>query len=167
MALFFEDALLLLRDAGVRHVIVGGTAVILHGVPRTTADLDLVVEDEPANMRRLVSVMNRLGYRPRSPVDPAGLADPEIRRAWIDEKGMRAFTFCLPDHPLSDIDILIDSPISYSELSRRAERIAAGGLEMFIACIEHLIQMKLVAARAQDVADADALKRLLQEQRRG
>jgi hypothetical protein len=106
LALFFEDALVLLRDAGVRHVIVGGTAVILHGVPRTT-DLDLVVEDDPANMRRLVSVMNRLGYRPRAPVDPAGLSDPEVRRSWIEEKGMRSrsaspITHC-PTSPSSSI----------------------------------------------------------------
>lgn len=158
---------MLMRDAGVHHVIVGGTAVILHGVPRTTADLDLVVDDDPANMRRLVSVMNRLGYRPRAPVDPAGLSDPAVRQAWIDDKGMRAFTFFLPDHPLSDIDILIDSPIAYDELRKRAERVDAGALVLFIASIEHLIQMKLIASRAQDVADADALKRLLEEQRRG
>lgn len=167
MALFFEDVLVLLRDVGVRHVIVGGTAVILHGVPRTTADLDLVVEDDPANLQRLVSVMNRLGYRPRAPVESSELCDPAARRAWVEDKGMRAFTFMLPDHPLSDIDILIDSPLSYEELSRTAERIDAGGLVLVIASIEHLIEMKRVAGRPQDVADADALRRLLEEQRGG
>lgn len=167
MALFFEDVLVQLRDVGVRHVIVGGTAVILHGVPRTTADLDLVVQEDPANMRRLVSVMNRLGYRPRAPVDPAELCDPEARRVWIEEKGMRAFTFVLPGHPLSDIDIVIGSPIAYEDLAGRAERVDAGGLVLAIASIEHLIAMKLVAGRAQDLADADALRRLLEEQHRG
>ena len=34
VSLFFEDALVLLRDGGVRFILVGGTAVILHGVPR-------------------------------------------------------------------------------------------------------------------------------------
>lgn len=163
MALFFEDVLALMRDAGVRHVIVGGTAVILHGVPRTTADLDLVVDHDPANMRRLVSVMTR----PRAPVDAAGLSQPDVRRTWIEDKGMRAFTFCLPEQPLSEIDILIDSPITYEELSRQADRIDVGGLVLFVASIQHLIQMKLAAARAQDIADADALKRLLEEQQHG
>lgn len=35
---FYEDVLGRLRDGDVRFVLVGGTAVILHGVPRTTAD---------------------------------------------------------------------------------------------------------------------------------
>ncbi len=34
--MFFEEVLLLQRDGGVRFVVVGGTAVILHGVPQTT-----------------------------------------------------------------------------------------------------------------------------------
>lgn len=148
-------------------MVVGGTAVILHGVPRTTADLDLVVDLEPGNLRRLVSAMNRLGYRPRAPVEPADLCDPDLRRAWIENKGMRAFTFHLPGHPLSDIDILIDSPLDFAELSVGAERVNAGGLTLHIAGLEDLIRMKEVAARDQDLADADALRRLLEDRRRG
>ena len=163
VSLFFEDVLVLLRDGGVRFIIVGGTAVILHGVPRTTADLDLVIDMEPSNVRMLVSAMNRLGYRPLAPVDPAELSDPDRRAEWIGEKGMRAFTFQLPGHPLADIDILIDSPIDYAELSKRAERVDTGGLVLRIAGIEDLIRMKKVAARDQDIADADALQRLLED----
>jgi predicted nucleotidyltransferase len=164
-AVFFEEVLVLLRDAGVRCVIVGGTAVILHGVPRTTADLDLVVDLEPSNLRRLISVMNRLGYTPRVPVDALALADDAQRQSWIDDKGMRAFTFQLAGHALSDIDILIDSPISFTELAGRAERVDAGGLMLLVAGIDDLIAMKVAAGREQDLADADALRRLKEDRR--
>ncbi len=132
MSLFFEDVLLLLRD-------------------------DL----EPSNLQLLVSAMTRLGYRRRAPVEPAELCDPERRREWVEDKGMRAFTFQLPGHPLADIDVLIDSPVSYAELASRAERIDAAGLMLRIASVEDLIRMKLVAGRDQDLADVDALRRLL------
>lgn len=160
MSLFFEEALSLLRDGGVHFVIVGGTAVILHGVPRTTADLDLAVDLEPANLRRLVAAMIRLGYQPRAPVDPHELCDPVRRRAWIEEKQMRAFTFHQPGQPLADIDILIDSPIDFAELARHAERVDADGLVLSIASVDDLIRMKLAAGRDQDLADVDALRRL-------
>ncbi len=166
MSLFFEDALILLRDGGVRFIVVGGTAVILHGVPRTTADLDLVVDLEPANLRLLVAALTRLGYRPRAPVEAAELCDPERRRAWIDDKGMRAFTFHLPGHPLADIDILIDAPIEFAELAVHAEPVDAGGLKLRIASVDDLIRMKLAAGRDQDLADVDALRRLREDQRR-
>ncbi len=161
VSLFFEDVLVLLRDAGVRHVVVGGTAVILHGVPRTTADLDLVVDLEPANLRRLVAAMNRLGYRPRAPVDPLDLCNPLQRQAWIDDKGMRAFTFIMPGHPLADIDVLLDPPLDYAALLPGAERVDTGALTISIAGIPDLIRLKLAAGRDQDRSDVDALRRLL------
>ncbi len=76
---------------------------------------------------------------------------------------MRAFTFHLPGQPLADIDILIDSPLDFAALSVRAERVDAGNLVLQIAGIEDLIRMKEVAARDQDLADADALRRLLRD----
>ena len=66
----------------MRFVLVGGTAVILHGVPRTTADLDLVLDLEASNVQRFVEVMTRPGRMLDavdamidSPIALAGLAD--------------------------------------------------------------------------------------------
>ena len=33
-----------LRDHEVRYVVIGGIAAVLHGVPRATMDLDLLIE---------------------------------------------------------------------------------------------------------------------------
>jgi hypothetical protein len=80
VALFYEDVLRALQDGGVRYVLVGGTAVVLHGVPRTTADPDIVIDLEPSNVRRLIEVVMGLGFRPRPPVSAEALADSEQRR---------------------------------------------------------------------------------------
>jgi len=63
---FYEDVLRALDAASIRFVLVGGVAVILHGVPRTTADLDLVIDLEEGNVRRFVGVMTQLGFVPRA-----------------------------------------------------------------------------------------------------
>jgi len=52
MAQRFEPVLKGLSDAGVRYLVVGGVAVVLHGHLRTTGDLDLVVELSPENLAR-------------------------------------------------------------------------------------------------------------------
>lgn len=36
----------------VRYLVVGGVAAIVHGVPRTTFSLDLLIEANEANARR-------------------------------------------------------------------------------------------------------------------
>jgi hypothetical protein len=76
---FYEELLRALAAAEVRYVLVGGVAVILHGVPRTTADVDLVLDLEVDNVRRFIDAVGALGYVPRAPVPAIQLADPEAR----------------------------------------------------------------------------------------
>ena len=40
----------------IRHVLVGGLAVVLHGVDRLTADIDLVVDLAPEQATKAVAV---------------------------------------------------------------------------------------------------------------
>ena len=71
MPIFYEDVLGALDAVSTRFVIVGAVAVILHGVPRSTADLDLVIDLEEGNVRRFIWVMAQLGFVPRATVAPA------------------------------------------------------------------------------------------------
>ncbi|MFH1132183.1 MAG: nucleotidyl transferase AbiEii/AbiGii toxin family protein [Pseudomonadota bacterium] len=162
MGFFYENVLTALINDGVRFVVVGGTAVILHGVPRTTADLDLVIDFETDNVQKLVDALTRLGFRPRAPVLASQLVDPDRRREWYEQKGMRAFSFQQPDHPLEVVDILIDTQINYDYLIKDAERIDAGQFNIMIASLQNLIQMKQGTGRTQDEADIDALRRLME-----
>jgi hypothetical protein len=41
---------------------VGGYAVIAHGFPRTTGDLDLLVRPTAANARRVVEALKKFGF---------------------------------------------------------------------------------------------------------
>ncbi len=163
--MFYEDVLRALNVAGVRYVLVGGTAVILHGVPRTTADLDMVVDLERENVLRLVSTLTNLGFRPRAPVPASDLADAAKRREWQEDKGLKAFSFHRPERPLDAVDILIDSPLNFAHLDKNAEHLLAGDLDLRIAGVSDLIRMKRAAGRAQDEADIDALERLQEAER--
>ena len=166
-AVFYEDVLATLQAADVRFVVVGGIAVILHGVPRTTSDLDLVPDLDDANMRRLVEVMTRLGFRPRAPVSVADLAVAERRREWFEEKGMLAFSFHRPGRPLDEVDVLFQSPIEFATLNERADEFKADGLVLRVARPSDLITMKQGTGRAQDESDIDALTRLIEAGRHG
>ena len=162
MAIFYEEVLRALDAAAIRFVLVGGVAVILHGVPRTTADLDLVIDFEEGNVRRFVRVMAQLGFVPRAPVAAADLAVADHRRAWVADKHMLAFTFHRAGRPLEEVDVLIDPPLPFGELAAGAVLLEAEGVRLPVVGIRHLIRMKEHAGRAQDVADVDALRRLLE-----
>jgi hypothetical protein len=41
----------------VKYVVIGGIAAVLHGVPRATFDIDLLIEASPENARRLLDAL--------------------------------------------------------------------------------------------------------------
>jgi hypothetical protein len=150
----------MLNQTGVDYIVVGGIAAILHGAPRMTGDLDLAVLLDKENLLRLVDSMGRLGYKPRMPVDPQVLADPEVRESWIKSKGMRVFTFSHPERPFAEVDILIDEQIAFHGIWERRLELRAGGIIVPTISIDDLIEMKQVLARDKDLADIAALNRI-------
>jgi hypothetical protein len=58
----FREFLRLFRVHGVRHLLVGGWAVGLHGRPRATQDLDVWIEVSPDNARRASQALAEFGF---------------------------------------------------------------------------------------------------------
>jgi len=48
----------------VKYVVIGGIAIILHGVPRATFDLEILIEAAPDNARRLLDARLDAGPGP-------------------------------------------------------------------------------------------------------
>ena len=58
----------------VKYVVIGGVAAILHGVPRMTGDIDLLIEASLENARCMLQTLQDLGYDTADLVTPEGLA---------------------------------------------------------------------------------------------
>src|SRR5262249_26564598 len=95
----FEPIFAALENGAVRYVVVGGMATILHGYARLTADVDLIIDQHPEEARKTIRVLHALGFIPRAPVNAEDYADPEIRRGWFDDKGMRVLSLWDPQNP--------------------------------------------------------------------
>ena len=146
----FEPVFRALDQAGVRYVVVGGVAVVLHGHARLTADLDLAVDLNPEPARTAIEALVGLGLRPTVPVDPAMFADAETRDRWVSERNMRVFSMRHLDDPLNQVDLFVDEPIPFEELWGRSIEVALENLRVRIASIPDLITMKELAGRRLD-----------------
>lgn len=49
------------QENNVRYVILGGIAAIIYGVPRTTFDLDILIDATPSNAQRLLDALLEAG----------------------------------------------------------------------------------------------------------
>jgi predicted nucleotidyltransferase len=157
MALF-EPVFAALNEAGVRYIVVGGVAVVLHGYARLTADLDLIVDLVPAEARKALDALTGLGLRPRAPVPAHDFAVSEARRRWVEEKGMRVFSLWDPAQPMREVDLFVEHPIEFGLLFARSEVVALATTQARIASIEDLIHLKRMANRPEDQRDIAALE---------
>lgn len=73
-----RDVFLSLNSHGVRYLVIGGTAVILHGVPRATFDLDILIEAAPENAKGLLSALAEAGFATALMTSPEEILAHEI-----------------------------------------------------------------------------------------
>src|SRR5208282_5203058 len=57
----YKDLLSAFHAHGVKYLIVGGYAVIFHAQPRTTKDIDLLIQADPANAQATYGALKEFG----------------------------------------------------------------------------------------------------------
>ncbi|MDI6735645.1 MAG: hypothetical protein QME42_05555 [bacterium] len=160
--MYYEDVFRELNSKKVRYLIVGGVAVVLHGVVRLTVDLDIFVDFSKKNIENFALCMKNLGYKPKLPVKIEELQDSEKRKMWIEEKGAKVFSFFHLTKHEEHLDIFIYEPIPFKDAYRKRKIVVAKDIEIPIISIDDLIKMKEIASREQDLADISALKDLME-----
>src|SRR5690349_21364513 len=148
----------------VEFVVCGGVACVMHGVSRTTADLDIAVSMDIANLQRLIAVAQRLGLQPRIPEPLEALADPQKRREWIEQKNATVFTLVSAAHPIQ-VDIFLRYPISFDELKSRANAMTGRDVTFLVSSIPDLLTAKRIAGREQDQRDIQDLERIVRDEK--
>lgn len=131
-----------LNSSGVRYVVIGGIALIRHGVVRATRDVDVVLDPDPDNVERLRAQIERWGAtRPDgSPLPPETI-----------ESGR---TIHLATRH-GDLDLLAEhpSPLTFAELLDRSDTKRVDGVEAPICSLADLVALKRLADRERDRVD--------------
>ncbi|MBL7197366.1 MAG: hypothetical protein ISS47_04655 [Candidatus Omnitrophica bacterium] len=157
--IIYEGILREFQRQKVKYVLVGGIAVNLLGSLRNTADLDILVDMTDNNLRKVVTILKKRGYKVKQPVDPMGIADKKTRKNWINKKRMKAFNF-YKENELKEVDIIIESPVSFEEAKKSAIHIKSDDIALPVISIDNLIKMKRNTGRKLDKMDIEDLKKI-------
>jgi predicted nucleotidyltransferase len=131
-----------LNGAGVRYVLIGGIALIRHGVVRATRDVDAVFDPDPSNVERIRTLTEQWGA-----TRPDGSPIPEGSIA-----GDRTIHLATPN---GDLDLLSEksASVGFAELLARAETRRVDGVEAPICSLADLVALKRSAGRERDLVD--------------
>jgi hypothetical protein len=134
-----------LREAGVDYALCGALALAVHGVPRATQDIDLLIE--PASLEPALAVARARGFVVEG--DPLRFEDGTVLRRANKFEGADFLT----------LDLLL---VGESLRPAWASRIEVGSERGPIRVVsrEGLIRMKAAAGRPRDLADVVALRDL-------
>lgn len=139
----FREFLRLLRDHGVKYLLVGGWAVGMHGYPRTTNDIDFWVAIEPANADRVVKVLTEFGF-----------GVPELSRELFlkDDQVVR-----MGNEPVRIEIITSASGVEFEKCYRERIETTLKGEPVNLISLSNLRINKLASGRLKDLSDLEYL----------
>ncbi len=158
--MYYDEVFEALNKGKVRYLVVGGVALVLHGVVRLTVDLDLFLDMTPKNLTKFIKIMGSLRYKPRLPVKALDFADVKKRERWVKEKNMKVFSFIHSKDSYKMVDAFAEEPISFKIAYDSKKMIKAGNIQIPVISIDDLIKLKKSSGRPQDLEDVKTLIKL-------
>lgn len=132
----------LLSAHGAEYLVVGGQAVIPHGYPRLTKDMDLWVRPTAVNGARVLAALAAFGASPEQ-LTPQQFEDP--RTLWM--LGREPFRADIP-------------AVTFDEAWSSRIYVTLDEVELPVIGKAQLIRNKRAVGRLQDLADAEELEKL-------
>ncbi len=131
----------------VPYALCGGLALAVHGHPRATKDIDLLVE--PSEIERAFSAVDKAGFTLRAGPIPLGMTTASPQRLF------RATKVSGTEHLTLD---LLEVSASYRDAW--ASRVLAPwkGRELTVVSKDGLIAMKQLSTRGKDRVDIETLQ---------
>ena len=143
----FQDVLRLFADGHVEFLVVGAYALALHGAPRASGDIDLLVRPSAENAEKVHAALTWFG---------APLAAQEVTARDFARPGI-VYQIGVPPRR---IDVLTEiSGVTFDEeWATRAETTLEGRAVPYIGR-DSLVRNKVASGRPKDLADVSRLKR--------
>jgi hypothetical protein len=142
----FKSIVSALEEHGIDYAVCGGLAMAVHGLPRATVDIDLLILAE--SLEEAKSVARSLGYTIEAQPMNFHKGAIEIRRlSKIDPS----------DGDLLMIDFLLVTPAVAAAWNNRI-RVASPKGSVFVVSREGLIVLKSFRRSGQDLDDIERLK---------
>jgi len=134
-----------LEEVGIEYAVCGGLALSIHGFPRATFDIDILIRAE--SLEQSFEIAKRFGF------DIHGL-DMSFKERAVE---IRRVSKIDDDGEVLSLDFLLVTP-AVDDVWRSRLTINFQGNPMSIVSREGLIRMKELAGRDKDIIDINRMR---------
>lgn len=141
----FKELLKLLNENGVRYLLIGGYAVVLHGYVRNTNDLDITISDHPDNARRVVKALTEFGFGGDALDMGLFIQKDSLVRMGVEPVRIEILNYL--------------EGVSFDDAYERREKVTVEDIEIDVIGLDDLLANKKAVGRLRDLADIEELKK--------
>lgn len=136
-----------LNESGTQYLVVGGMAVVLYGVDRTTGDMDIWVDNSPENLGSLKTALLSMNYE-----------EKDVEAAIAAYRSLGKLTIVLDERFPMELLPSYSSFIKFEDAFAQKLVTNFSGIPLNVVDLDTLIDMKIRAGREKDWWDVKKLK---------
>jgi hypothetical protein len=150
----WKDFLKSLSGIDSDFVLIGGAALNLHGIPRMTIDIDIMIPLYGDNVSRLVDYLKKAGLCLDDEDFIPLLGRPDLLYG-------QCISFSIPGGS-QIVDVFLEKPADFKILLKSSETMEFDGFSLRVATLKDIRKMKLEVGRAIDRADVALIDEFLE-----
>lgn len=136
-------------DEGLDYVLVGGAALAIHGLPRSTIDIDIFIESKEENVKKIFKIADKLGLVTEQKDILKLVNSPNvIIGQWI----------CFTYEEQDILDVYFTDNKEFNELKKNTIKKHDKTVSVTVVSLETLQKMKNKSKRPIDLADIELIK---------
>lgn len=137
----------------LRYVLVGGAALVIYGMPRTTLDIDIYVPASEEVLNKLFETAHRLGLKTEQKDIAATRHLPNLfKDQWI----------CFSYKGRDILDVFLADEKEFDKLYNNSEGRKIRNIGIMVASLKDIEKMKKKCRRPTDIADIEFIKKARQ-----
>ena len=142
----FEELLKLFKDHDVHYCVIGAFAFGYHARPRYTKDLDILIEPEATNAKKIIEALKDFGF--------------ESLNLTVNDFCAENKVIQLGYEPVR-VDLITSiQGVDFQQVWNNKVKGKYGKQEVYFIGLDDLIKTKEIARRGQDLVDLEILKEI-------
>lgn len=140
-----------LNEKKIEYVLVGGAALAIHGLPRSTLDIDIYVPAKTGLLNKLFQIADALGIKSEQ---RAILNIKHLPRLFVNQ------WICFSYKGQDILDVFFANEKEFKRLYKNSELKKDKSMSVRVASLDDLAVMKKTSARSIDLADLNFIKEI-------
>lgn len=133
------------------YVLVGAAALVVHGLPRSTLDIDIYIPAKEQTLHKLFQLASSLGLESEQKAILNIAHSPKLfANQWI----------CFSYKNQDILDIFLAEENEFNRLSKNSELKWDKNISIRVASLKDIEAMKKASGRPRDIADLELIKEL-------